>query len=715
MAMKPLRSITYPALALWLAAVMVLPLRPAYSASTLQQPETAAEKQDERPAWSLDIRSVEVGGRATDRPMKDIGVQQTRFDTTQLHDNIAMSMADLLTQKSTIFIKSYGRATLSTASFRGTSASHTQVTWNGMKINSPMLGMVDFSMIPAYFIDDASLLHGTSSVNVTGGGLGGAVTLATKPLQTNGFGLQYIQGIGSFSTFDEFLRLTYGSDRWQVSTRAVYSSSPNDYKYTNYKKKVNMVYDDDRNLISFDYPVERNKCGDFHDLHLLQEVYYNTGRGDRLGLAAWIIRSDRGVPMLDVDYRDASEYENTQRERTLRSILSWDHLREQFKLSVKAGYTHTFMAYDYSRNLGNGSWQQMIRSRSRLDTFYGQADAEYYLHDKWSFTLNVAAYQHMVESADKSIISQEGDRAVVGYDKARVELTSFASVKWRPVKRLGFAVSLREDMYGNDFTPLIPAFFADWVLSERGNVVLKGSISRNYRYPTLNDQFFLPGGNPDLKPEHGFTYDGGVSFSTGRDGRWTLKGEATAFDSYIDNWIIWLPSFKGFWEARNVKNVHAYGVEVKAGGTVRLADDWLLELDGNWAWTPSINNGDPTSWGDQAIGKQMPYIPRYSAGVTGRLTWRTWALTYKWYYYSQRYTTSSNETLTRFDRLAPYFMNDLTLEKRFSLPWAELSLKGQINNLFNEEYVSVLSRPMPRMNFEFFIEIRPKFKRSNTR
>ena len=60
-------------------------------------------------------------------------------------------------------------------------------------------------------------------------------------------------------------------------------------------------------------------------------------------------------------------------------------------------------------------------------------------------------------------------------------------------------------------------------------------------------------------------------------------------------------------------------------------------------------------------------------------------------------------------------MNDLTLEKRFSLPWAELSLKGQINNLFNEEYVSVLSRPMPRMNFEFFIEIRPKFKRSNTR
>ena len=53
------------------------------------------------------------------------------------------------------------RATLSTVAFRGTGPSHTQVVWNGMRINSPMLGMTDFSMIPSYFVDDAQLLHGT--------------------------------------------------------------------------------------------------------------------------------------------------------------------------------------------------------------------------------------------------------------------------------------------------------------------------------------------------------------------------------------------------------------------------------------------------------------------------------------------------------------------------------------------------------------------------
>ena len=61
------------------------------------------------------IREVEILGK---RPMKDIGVQQTRFDSLVLKENIALSMADILTFNSSIFVKSYGRATLSTVSFR---------------------------------------------------------------------------------------------------------------------------------------------------------------------------------------------------------------------------------------------------------------------------------------------------------------------------------------------------------------------------------------------------------------------------------------------------------------------------------------------------------------------------------------------------------------------------------------------------------------------
>ena len=654
---------------------------------------------------NIAIKEVTVYGQ---RPMKDIGVQRTRIDSAVLKENVSLSMADVLAFNSSIFVKSYGRATLSTVAFRGTSPSHTQVTWNGMKINSPMLGMTDFSMIPSYFIDDASLLHGTSSVNETGGGLGGAVRLSTKPAQADGFGLQYVQGVGSFKTFDEFLRLTYGDDHWQLSTRAVYSSSPNDYKYSNRDKKEN-IYDDEMKIIGSYYPIERNRSGSYKDLHLLQEVYYNTGHGDRFGLNAWYINSNRELQMLTTDYGDAADFDNRQREHTFRGVLSWDHLRSDWKLAAKAGYIHTWMAYDYERDPGNGIMQTMTRSRSRINTFYGQADGEYYL-DKWLFTASLTAHQHMVESRDKNIILQQGNKAVVGYDTNRMELSSSLSAKWPPSDRVGVSAVLREELFGDTVSPLIPALFVDGVISQRGNIMAKASVSRNYRFPTLNDLYFLPGGNPDLRPERGWTYDAGLSFAVGRDGVYSLSGSASWFDSYISDWILWLPTTKGFFSPRNVKDVHAYGVELQSSLEVALSPSMQLTLDGTYSWTPSINEGEPMSPADKSVGKQLPYVPEHTATLTGRLTWRSWSLLYKWNYYSKRYTMSSND-LSLSGTLPTYFMNNVTLEKGLSFAWADLSLKLAVNNLFDEEYLSVLSRPMPGINFEFFVGITPKWKR----
>ena len=645
------------------------------------------------------------------RPMKDIGITKTTFDSIALKENIALSMADILTFNSSAFVKSYGRATLSTVAFRGTSPCHTQVTWNGMRINNPMLGMTDFSTIPSYFIDRASLLHGTSSVNETGGGLGGLVKLGTLPDVGEGFNAQYIQGIGSFSTFDEFGRFTYGDEHWSISTRAVYSSSPNDYKYTNHDKKVN-IYDDDHNIIGQYHPTERNRSGAFKDFHILQEVYYNTNRGDRFGINAWYINSNRELPMLTTDYGEERDFENRQREHTFRGVLSWDHHRSRWRIGLRGGYIHTRMAYDYRREISEGNWASMTRSRSKVNTIYGQADGEYTPSRKWYLTANVSAHQHFVLSKDKNIILQDGGKDIVGYDKGRIELSGSASAKWQPIERMGMSIVLRQDMFGNQWAPVIPAFFIDGVLSEKGNLTLRASISRNHRFPTLNDLYFLPGGNPDLKSEKGFSYDIGASFSTGKAGVFSISGSATWFDSHIEDWIIWLPTTKGFFSPRNVKKVHAYGVEVKANVGVQFLKGWFFDLNGSYSWTPSINEGEKMSPADQSVGKQLPYVPKHSASLTGRLSWRTWSFLYKWAYYSERFTMSSNDyTLT--GHLPKYFMSNISLEKGLSFKPMDVQLKLAVNNLFNEDYLSVLSRPMPGINFEFFIGITPKFDKKD--
>lgn len=652
-------------------------------------------------------RTLEEIVITANRPMKEIGVQKTVVDSAALKENIALSMADILSFNSSVYVKNYGRATLSTVSFRGTSPSHTQVTWNGMRISNPMLGMTDFSTIPAYFIDNASLLHGTSSVNETGGGLGGLVRLSTNPDMPDGFNLQYVQGVGSFSTFDEFLRLGFANKKWTVSTRAVFMSSPNDFWFTNHDKKEN-IYDEDHNIIGQYYPREKNRSGAYKDFQLLQEVYFNTLEGDKLGLNAWYISSNRELPLLTTDYGDEREFENRQREQTFRSVVSWDHNRSSWRLGAKAGYVYTWLAYDFKREITSGNWVTMTRSRSHVNTFFGMGEGEYSVGRRWFFNANLSVHQHFVRSEDKNIILQQGDKAVVGYDKGRIELTGSVSAKWQPIDRLGVSIVLREDLYGTKWSPLIPAFFIDGLLTNDGRLTAKASFSRNYRFPSLNDLYFLPGGNPNLKNELGISYDAGLAYKLSKTPVFALDAEATWFDSYVDDWIIWLPTTKGFFSPRNVKRVHAYGVEIKANIGIQPFKGWLLDLNASYSWTPSINKGERMSPADQSVGKQLPYVPKHSSSVTGRLSWRSWSFLYKWCWYSERYTMSSNEhTIT--GHLPAYFMSNVSLEKNISFKPLNLQLKLAVNNLFNEDYLSVLSRPMPGINFEFFVAVTPKF------
>lgn len=313
-----------------------------------------------------------------------------------------------------------------------------------------------------------------------------------------------------------------------------------------------------------------------------------------------------------------------------------------------------------------------------------------------------------MRSGDLSVIGNNGLRADTLYRQERFELSAFAAVKWRPVPRLGVAADLRWELYGDRTTPVIPALFADYVLSKRGSVVVRASAARNYRYPTLNDLYFRPGGNKNLKPERGWTFDAGLETTLKGDAR-SLRASATVFDSRIDDWILWIGSPKlGIYTPINIRRVHSYGIETKLSAEAKTSGGWRLLLDGNFAWTRSINRGDPFSPADESVGKQLVYIPVYSAALTARVEWRRWELTYKWNWYSERYTMSSND-LGVLGRVKPYFMSDLSLEKGLDCKWASFSLKGCIHNLLNEEYESVLSRPMPRLNVSFFIVITPKF------
>ena len=82
-----------------------------------------------------------------------------------------------------------------------------------------------------------------------------------------------------------------------------------------------------------------------------------------------------------------------------------------------------------------------------------------------------------------------------------------ASAERNTGERLGAILLVREILDTRNF--LIPDFSAglQYRIIDGRDYYLKANISRNSKIPSMNDMFWVPGGNPDLKNEYAFIYE----------------------------------------------------------------------------------------------------------------------------------------------------------------------------------------------------------------
>lgn len=624
---------------------------------------------------TVEVEEIVVRGA---RSLRDIGVQKSIMNEVVLKESLSASMAEVLAQNSTIFIKSSGRATLSTASVRGTAPSHTTVSWNGIELGSPMLGMVDFSMIPSYFVDGSEVFHGATSVNAASGGLGGSVVLATKPVEKQGFGVQYIQNVASFSTHDEYLRIDYGSERWRTSTRLLNSSSKNNFPYINYDK--------------IGHPLEYNtNCG-YSDLHLLQEFYAKGAKGGTWSAKAWITDSSRGIPSLTVNYRDDDLTKVWQDERCLRAVAEWKRSFGGLRLSSSTGYNYNNLHYIYQFSKGGGVVARGVDATSQTHHAFATTSAEWSIGNNLMLAANLKAALYTADSEDVATLTP------TGFSADRQEITSFVSARWKPIDRLGLALSLREEWRDGALSPIIPAIFVDYTLIPQIGLIVSSSWTRNYHAPTLNDLYYVPGGNPDLKAEQGESFDVGIESTIERK-NWSVGGKITLFRTNVTDWIMWSPTVKGFWTPENLAAVASRGVESRANLTFKPNEECSIGLNAIFAITSSTN-ATPES---DSFGRQLPYIPLYSASAGARVTWRLWEMDYKWRYYSERHTTYSGISFDN-STIPAYQLSDISVSRQVKINKVRFKVRFEVCNLFDIYYQSVLSRPMPPRNYALSVE-----------
>lgn len=628
------------------------------------------------------IEGVEVKGQ---RPLikEEAGAKYTVLDSTILEDKANHSLSELLSENTSVFVKSNGRGAMATASFRGTAPSHTQVSWNGISISSPMLGMVDFSLIPVYIIDDVILKHGAASLSDRGGGIGGSINIENRPQWGEQNDFSYIQGVGSYGTFDEYLQLGLGNRKIRSTTRLYHNQSQNDYTFIN--RGIGNLDPESGEVMN---PLDTNKNGSYLRYGLVQELYVRPHKDHLLSLVYWGQYGQRAIPW-PTSYEGPDNANLNQQEQADHKVVArWKYYAPIGKFLLRSGFSGTQMDYQQLRKVpGLGSIPD-VYSLSRQNSFLNTLSYERDLGPLFSVEGKLDINHHDVSSRDTV--------SGIGYQKQRNELSLFAAIRKSFGERLNLNLMLRQEWIDGKATPFIPFLGVDYRILKGEELVLKASVARNYHQPTLNDLYWQPNGNPDLLPEMGFSLEAGLDYQK-TFGDHQFHTGLTWYRSQIKNWIMWIPSTRMNLEPVNIKEVLSLGVEYDLGFRGE-AGKFSYGISGTYAYTSSKNLGDPLVWGDESYGKQLVYIPLHSGNLMLNLGYSHYFITYQYNAYSERYTTSSND-LSRRDWLYPYLMNDVSVGGEFRIKKVKLSAELKVYNLFNESYHSVLYRPMPGRNY----------------
>ena len=622
---------------------------------------------------------------------EDAGKTSVRIDSIAMIKSLTSNLSEIISQNTPIFIKEYGRGAMATASFRGTAPSHTQVLWNGMNLNSPMLGMVDFSTIPVYFNDNITLLYGSASLSERSGALGGVIKLENKTDWQNKLTLRLISGIGSYGSVDEFIKISGGNKKIHTQTRAFINYSDNNYRFVN-----KLVANIDPQTGGYLYPTQRNENSSYNNIGFLQELYFHPTEHSIFTFRYWYQNNNRSLPRLLTNETAVNTNINRQSEIAHRPLAEWRNYGRKGVLNIVAGANIQPSYYLLRSKVAGVADQIVSNAHSKSSTYLLKASYNYKFAENLSLITSTNSEINTIKSINSLLNGIES-----GYNIQRIDHSFSAQLSKSVSEQLAINFQTREEIIGGKLAPLIPTFGIEYHPMREKDYYFKGSLAKNYHQPTLNDLYYQPGGNPNLKAEEGIIGDIGSGFSAKirkTDIHFALNGYA----SRINNWIIWLPTTQGYWEPYNMKRVNTHGVEFN-GGVSGYSGYIKYAINVNYAHSESTNRDIVRNWADASVGKQLPFIPKNSANMVINLARSNFHMTWIWTYYGNRYTTTSNEKTTRFDVLYPYFMNNLYVGKEICLKSKKIDFEIKILNLFNESYRTILQNPMPGRNYSLLI------------
>ncbi len=586
---------------------------------------------------TVHLDEVSVLSRPFERFATGQDIVRIRIENTQ-------TLTDALSSQPSIYFKNYGNGQLSTISFRGTSANHTSVLWHGIPVNYPSLGQSDFTQWPTWLLESVSLHPGGSGALYGSGAIGGSVLLDSDPILVKANQATARLEVGSFGQFFTGVKGSYLSEKWSGSTKAFSNFLQNDFDYQYQGKQ------------------ETQQNASVLDNGIQQQVYFRPKYNQLFFLDAMYTTNDREVQpnMVDPDVSNELTTDN------LRAVAGFQ--AEKIDNSITAN-----LAWVRADQVYNQTDQTLTNQISSLVSYWQQ------LKEGLEFRVgtNVNLYMAQVDSYSEGF-----------YD---LQIDFFAGITFELLDFYQASLNLRQSRY-DDSHPFTPSFGHEFSLLSQANhqIVFNQQVSVGYRYPTLNDRYWSPGGNPDLDPETSRTIDTGLEWA------WSKNLFKAGFDlngyfTNSDSWIVWIPTAEGFWAPSNLRSVEILGFESSAFLTVDFLDV-LHEFSGGYSHTQSTNQTGSTK------GNQLPYTPLHHFNFGWKSTLKYGLSTNLNYDFTgRRYTTLDN---TAIQSVAGFGLWNFSIQSLRTLRNVGVATAFAIRNITNKSYENLINRAMPGRNYQ---------------
>jgi len=546
------------------------------------------------------------------------------------------SLKEFLDAHTNLFFKEYGRGMLSSISIRGTGASHTLVLWNGIPINSKLNGQVDFNSIYFTGLDRLQLKRGGESILFGSGAIGGvietgeSISFVKKKTFSNSF------HYGSFSSIFNHTKIKLSDNRYFLSLNFTTDYSKNDYLYPDKNlKNTNGKYRGNDYQLSIATKIDQKNILSLHS-------HYNT-----------LSRNLSGTL-----YAPSNSKLNTKNNQQL---FSWKFHQKKINNVFTIAYVYEEYKYFPNKDITDSSL-------SKSENFIIKNETE----------INTSKSQFNFGNLFENVMGV-GDHI----QEHRLQSYSIYGNWLYRFKHFHIQTGIRKEFHSSYSIPLMGRLKMEY-LGFHKNFRTGVSLSSNYKVPNINDLYWNPGGNQDLKPEKSRTYELFAGFSLNN-----FHTKLTGF--YIDSkdLIKWTPFTSNLWKPINFEKVKSKGIELEAHTKLKILSQTFIKLNGSFSYQQVINSLN---------NNLLPYVPMETAFIAMNVEHGKWDFLLSGKYVGKVFTTTSN-TL--------YIPSHQIINTKMIFRYNNsISIGGGINNLLNTYYETFPSRPQPGRNYNININIK---------